>query len=519
MPKRASQNSELTVALDSSSQEPLYRQLYSRLRLAILNGQLAAGFRLPSTRTLASQLGVSRNTVFNAYEQLLAEGYILGKVGSGTTVAPLLLTNHFSASPDTNFYDAPTPTFRLSAKAKNEPLIPDGLTQRGQILQTQLPFAGESPAQLQLNEPSKPRAFQANAPALANFPYKVWEQLLIKHIHSALPATASYQDPAGYLELRKALVSYLAVARGVRCNVEQVIITSGSQAALDLSARLLLEPGQAAWVEEPGYFGARAALLLAGAQLVPIPVDAEGLQVELGRQLAPQARLVAVTPSHQFPLGMTMSLNRRLALLEWARQAEAWILEDDYDSEYRFSGQPIPSLQSLDRANRVIYIGTFSKTVFPGLRLGYMVVPPQLVKSFVQTRRLIDGHTPVLYQLALTDFINEGHLGRHIRRMRELYAARATKLAQTLTAELGAELETPASTGGLYLVSLLRHSHNDQQLAEAARQHGVSVTALSKLYLHPDKTSRGGFLLGYAAFSNSEIEAGVQGLKKALAVI
>jgi GntR family transcriptional regulator/MocR family aminotransferase len=402
MPKRVPIRYEPLIALDTTSAVPLYRQLYDRLRLAILRGQLATGVRLPATRTFADQLGISRNTVYLAYQQLLAEGYLTSKVGYGTSVARVI--------PET-LLTLPSPS-RERALAR-EDTVRSRLSRRGMNMARLPAMPGPSVP----SEPGKPPAFRAGVPALDLFPYQIWAQMVARRVRHSLQDASDNQDPAGYRPLREAIAAHIGVTRGVRCTADQVIVVSGAQAALDLAARILLDPGDLAWIEDPGYPGARGALAGAGAQLVPIPVKADGLEVRVGRVRCPGARLVYVTPSHQFPLGVTMSLAQRLALLEWANQAGAWILEDDYDSEYRFSGRPLEALQGLDGTGHVIYMGTFSKVLFPALRLGYLVVPPDLTEAFVAVRLFVDRHVPILEQMALADFITEGHFTRHIRRM------------------------------------------------------------------------------------------------------
>ncbi|HZS79466.1 MAG TPA: PLP-dependent aminotransferase family protein [Ktedonobacteraceae bacterium] len=498
MPKKRFVEDWTSLELDASVEIPLYRQLYERIRAGILNGQLKAGTRLPATRTLAEQLGISRNTVTNAYEQLLAEGYITGKVGFGTTVAGVLPETYMRVS-----------TTRISARKIIPPASSLALSRRGQLFAS-TPHIPDAPGMLQ----GVVRPFRSGAPGLDMFPYDTWTQLITRHLKQDLPSVSLYQETAGYRPLREAIASYLGVSRGVYCVADQVIIVSGSQGGLDLAARMLLDPGESAWMEDPGYPGARGALLGAGANVVAVPVDDEGLDVEAGQRLAPDARVVSVTPSHQFPLGVTMSLARRLSLLEWAKRTNAWILEDDYDSEYRFCGRPLAALQGLDTAGRVIYIGTFSKVMFPSLRLGYLVVPSELARNFAHARRFIDTHSPILEQLALTDFLNEGHFMRHIRRMRTLYASRRTYLTQLLQDEMADMLEVDALEAGMTLIGWLPEGVDDQLVARQAADYGVDVIPLSFFYAYPPV--RGGLLFGYAAFDEQEIREGVRRLKEAI---
>lgn len=496
MPKRAIATARPDITLDAQLPAPLYKQLYERLRGAILAGQLERGARLPSTRALASELGVSRTTTALAYEQLLLEGFLESRVGQGTTVArqmraPLLR-------------EPPARTPKKRAAAQETPPMPIAARVRAlQGIHTP-PHDGEG----------ERVAFRAGEPALDLFPNEIWARLIARRARHALPGAARYQSSAGYLPLREAIAAQVGITRGVRCAPEQVIITAGSQGALDLAARTLLNPGEAVWMENPGYFGAQGALLAAGARLVPVPVDAEGLNVEMGRQRSPEARLVSTTPSHQFPTGVTMSLSRRLALLNWAEQAGAWVLEDDYDSEYRLSGRPLEALQGLDRAGRILYIGSFSKVMFPALRLGYLIAPPELIEPLLVMRRFIDVHVPMLEQMALADFLREGHYARHLRQMLHHYRQRRDLLYATLRAHLGDLLDVHTPEAGMHLVGWLPPGKDDLRAARLAAAPGVEVTPLSQYALEP--LPRGGLLFGYAGVDEQAILLGVQQLAEAL---
>jgi GntR family transcriptional regulator/MocR family aminotransferase len=492
MPKRAKVVERPAIALDADSAVPLYKQIYERLRGAILSGQLDRGARLPSTRALASELGISRYTTAFAYEQLLLEGYLESRIGQGTRVARQLPAPLRDTTGPERDRPAGAPATHV---AERVPLLQDvGYPDRV------AEHAGGT--------------FQSGVPALGLFPYEIWARLIARRARQALAEQAHYQSPAGYEPLRAAIAAHIGITRGVRCTPDQVIITAGSQGALDLAIRTLLNTGEAAWVENPGYFGAQGALHAAGARLVPVPVDAEGLDVAIGRQRCPTARLVSATPSHQFPTGVTLSLGRRLALLEWAKQAGAWILEDDYDSEYRFSGRPLESLQRLDGSGRVLYIGTFSKTLFPALRLGYLVPPAELVEPLLATRRFVDVHAPILEQMALADFMHEGHFVRHLRHMLQHYGERRDLLCQELRAHLGGLLEVHAPEAGMHLAGWLPPGLHDTRAAELAAQAGVSVTPISKYALEP--LPRGGLLFGYAGTEAGAIRDGVRRLARAL---
>jgi GntR family transcriptional regulator/MocR family aminotransferase len=315
--------------------------------------------------------------------------------------------------------------------------------------------------------------------------------------------------------LREALAAHLAVARGVQCQADQIIIVAGAQAGFDLAARLLLNPGDLAWIEEPGYFGARYAFQNAGIQLALVRVNSkEGLEVLAGKTEFPQARLAIVTPSHQFPTGVTMSLAQRLALLEWANQTGAWIIEDDYDSEFRFGGRPLEALQGLDKGRHVLYVGTFSKVLFPALRLGYLVVPPALVDAFLKLRRFVDTQPPILDQMVVAEFIEEGHFLRHIRRMRQIYKSRRDVLVEMLQSQLRGLIGVSKPEAGMHLVGWLAPGMDDQQVAKQAAAKGLEVVPISSLSLLPP--TRAGLMLGYAAVDEKKIRVGVSTLSEIL---
>src|SRR6266849_9055907 len=500
MSKRATPLKKPEIILDQNASAPLYRQLYERLRGSILVGHLETGARLPSTRVLASELGVSRTTTALAYELLLLEGYIESRVGDGTRVARLQPEQLFQGTRNAKDLDAidtpgtPPAVFSRRCQLLIDMPYPEGYfgdqARRGMCL------------------------FLVGHPDVTSFPYETWARLVARHARQSLQAVSFYQHVQGYAPLRQAIATHIGMTRGVHCSPEQIILTTGAQGALDLVARVLLDPGDSAWVEDPGYSGARGALLAAGAQPVAVPVDEEGLDVDAGRQLSPEARLAIVTPSHQFPTGVTMSLSRRLALLEWSRETHAWIVEDDYDSEYRFSGRPLEALQGLDRAGRVLYIGTFSKVLFPSLRLGYLVAPPELLKGLIATQRLIVVHLPLLEQMALADFIAEGHFARHLRRMYLLYRERRNALVDALTRELGDRLDVTVPEAGMHLVAWLPSGMSAQAAAQRAAASGLHILPISQFSLR--SLQRDGLLLGFASASPQELRAGVHTLALAL---
>jgi GntR family transcriptional regulator/MocR family aminotransferase len=455
---------------------------------------LPAGTRLPSTRALAAELGVSRTTVVTAFEALLAEGYLEGRVGSGTFVAGSLPDELLSAKPEGGREEV-----RPSRSGRR-------LSERGALLAATPTTA--------VRDQGEPRAFRPGVPALDEFPHAVWRRIVGKLWRRPPGGLFGYGDPAGYGPLREAIAGHLGATRAVRCVPEQVIVVSGSQQALDLAARVLLDPGDAAWVEDPGYMGARGALSGAGARLVPVPVDGEGLEVAAGIAREPNARLACVTPSHQYPLGVTMSLGRRLELLGWAGRAGAWVIEDDYDSEYRYTGRPLEALQGLDTEERVLYVGTFSKVLFPALRLGYLVVPPDLVDAFVSARELTDRHPPTVDQAILADFIAEGHFGRHIRRTRALYARRQAALVEQAARELRGLLDVRPAAAGMHLVGRLPEGVDDHEASRRAARLGVEAPPVS-LYGGAPR-GRGALMLGYAAVGELEMRRAVRRLAEAL---
>jgi len=486
--RRTSDAAEPLVLLDARSTQPLYRQLYDGLRQAIIGGRLRPGARLPAARALGNDLSLSRNTVEQAYEQLHAEGYLDRHSRRGTFV---------SLTTPEQTLDAPL-ALHPRGRAVCRTLTPSPprrvLSARGRAIASIGLPAG-------VNTSDPPRAFRPGVPALDAFPMSVWARLSARHWRRASRRHLAYGHSAGYQPLREAIAQHLAAARGVRCTADQVIVVGGSQQALALATRLLLDPGDPVWMEEPGYVGARAAFVASEATMVPVPVDDDGLDVDAGERLAPHARLAFVTPSHQHPLGAAMSVRRRLALLDWARRADAWILEDDYDSEIRYEGRPLPAMQGLDDDGRVIYIGTFSKTVFPALRLGYVVVPPSLVDAFVTARLIVDRHSSVLEQAILTDFIAEGHYARHVRRMRTLYAERQNVLVEML-GPFGDLLDVQPARAGLNLLAWLPAGIDDREIAMAAHHAGVEAPPLSPFAQLP--LSRGALILnfsGYDAFA------------------
>jgi len=485
---------DFAIALNPEAPSPLYRQLYEGLRQNILTGKLTPGQRVPSTRTLSQSLGVSRNTVAQSYAQLLSEGYFQTMVGSGTFVCSQI-------PDDLDLLEATAPKFTQQLQRS-----PRHLSTYGKSLVDFDPFVPP--------EPEASINFRYGRPALDEFPFGIWRQLLSRYCRSSYDILDYNADLLGYKPLREAIASYLARSRSVHCKPDQVIIVSGSQQAIDLVARLVLNRGNAVALEDPGYLGARQAFLAQGATLYPIPVDESGIVVEaLAEASDLQVRLVYVTPSHQFPTGAVLSLSRRLELLAWAQKTSALIVEDDYDSEYRYGERPIPALQELDANDCVIYIGTFSKVLFPALRVGYLVLPPDLVRVFCHAKWLVDRQSPLLEQYVLTDFITEGHLERHIRRMRNLYDQRRQSLVQSLSQYFQHQIKIVGENAGMHIMIQISTALSDAEVLHRAVQAGIGLTAANPYYLGG---SKGQFILGYVELNEQQIEEGIYKLSQAL---
>lgn len=486
------------VHLDPNSRKPLYRQLDDELRVAILGGRLSPGSRIPSSRSLAEDLGISRSTVLAAYDQLLAEGYLESREGSGTFVTARIP----DYLPRFGRRRAPVPPFQRPPDAS--PSLEE-LSDRGLALAR----AADDFRCL----PVPPRPFQPGLPSYRHFPYELWSRL-------GRRGTAGRRAPAyelrGHPALRTAIAEYLSTTRGVVCDADQVIVTTGAQQALAIAVQVFLAPGDHVWLEDPGYLSARHAFLAAGVQVDPIPVDEHGLDVEWALAEAPGARLAYVSPSHQFPLGPAMSLSRRLTLLKWAEENGAWVIEDDYDSEYRFRGRPLKALQGLDGTGRVIYLGTFSNACFPVARVGYLVAPPTLVDTLVaariamEGRILMEGQPPWEIQATLARFIQEGHLARYLRVLRSRLGESKNTLDEALTGRLGDILRVEPVDAGIHLVAWLPPTHDDRALSAALGEAGVRTFPLSGFYL--GKRPRSGLIFGYGAFSPEEIIAAVDRL-------
>jgi len=473
--------------VDRAADAPVFRQIYLQLRSAILSGALHPGMKLPSTRELAVQLGVSRSAVVAAFEQLLAEGYASGKKGAGTFIAS----------------DLPEPFAAIHGR-KPRPASVAGTADFQNL--------GDF---VDVTRQSDERPFNLGRTLVDARTAELWRKLGARSLRGFGPQHLGYADPHGMLELRRSVCEYLRAARAVRCEPEQVVITAGTQQAVDIVTRVMRGPDEEVWIEDPGYSLTRLALVAAGAKVCPVPVDQHGVDVTEGIRRAPKARAVFITPSHQFPKGVALSMARRLELLAWAREQGAWIVEDDYASEFRYGGRPLASLQGLDVAERVIYIGTLNKALFPGLRLGYAVVPPSLVRAFVTTRYLMDRQPSSLCQAVVTAFMEEGHFAAHIRRMREMYRGQRDALVAALRRRLGDHLTVDPPDQGMHLVAYTRRGLSDVGIERAARDHGVVVRAMSRLYV--EAPAQSALMLGFSGYPRQIIVPAVARLAKAFA--
>jgi GntR family transcriptional regulator / MocR family aminotransferase len=472
------------------SETSAYRWLYASLRAEILEGRLRSGARLPATRDFARQHRLSRGTIVSAFELLKSEGYLRGTAGSGTYVSSIL--------PDALLQVTRSPGLRPSSQQRKKKISVSDYARRAEL------FTGF--------EIRPSRAFRANVPALNLFPTALWTQITARRLRRASMHLLLGCDALGYAPLREAIANYLSTSRGVKCTADQIAIVSGVQEALDLTARVLLNSGDRVCMENPGYVGARMVFEAVGAKVSAVRLDDEGMKVR--GDILRGSRLIYVTPGHQFPVGTTMSLSRRLELLESARKSGALIFEDDYDSEYRYSGRPIPALQGFDRNGSVIFAGSFSKVLFPSLRLGYLVIPPDLTEFFAAAISLTTRHAPLLEQAVLCDFITEGHFGRHLRRMREVYADRLTVLLEAAREKLTGLLEISEIEAGLQTVGWLREGIDAESATKAAAARGVEVFPLSRY--SQGRVAREGLQLGFAAVDAGEIRRGVQELAAAL---
>ncbi|WP_246737571.1 PLP-dependent aminotransferase family protein [Nordella sp. HKS 07] len=472
------------LTVDKSARLPLHRQLYDTLRSLILSGRLRAGSTLPATRSLAQQLKLGRNTVSAAYERLLTEGYVEARPGRGTWVA--------------NLPDRPATPPGAPPVGGRSPI-----SRRGEALATRLQ---------PLRNPNKIN-FQPGFPEVSNFPFATWAKLLARNARRRSGDLLGYYHFAGHPRLRAAIADYVTISRGVSCTPDRVVVVTGAQAGLDLVARLLLDDGDPVWMEEPGYWGARSALEAAGAALHPLFVDGDGWALD--DPTLPEPRLIYVTPACQWPLGTTMRMEERLHLLSRAERHGAWIIEDDYDGEYRFRGQPLPAMQGLDRADRVIYLGTFSKTLFSSLRIGFLIVPDALVEPFNRAVGVTGQFTPLLLQVTLADFIEQGHFATHLKRMRRVYGERQKEFIALCRKHLGSWITVSDNESGMQVIARFTSGMDDVKIVEIGHAHGIDLQPISINYHH--KIPEQGLLLGYAALNERDIQTAVMALKASFA--
>ncbi|UCI08024.1 PLP-dependent aminotransferase family protein [Mesorhizobium sp. B1-1-8] len=470
------------LAVNRASPEHLSRQLYHGLVAIIRNRTLAPGSELPSTRALAAELGLGRNTIVSAYDQLVTEGYLANRRGARPVIV-----------------DLPEGPRETPAEALPTPLRAP--SRRGEELLSQ-PCHHGTPGRF---------AFHPGMPDAQSFPFGVWGRLVARRASHGETLFGTY-EVTGHPALKQAIAFYLFSARGVRCRPEQIVITTGAQAAFDLLARLLLDPGDTVWMEEPGYYGAKAAFTVAGARILPIPVDQErGWHLDAPD---PAPRLIYVTPACQHPLGITMRMEERLRLLDIAETSNSWVIEDDFDGEYRFQGRPVPAIQSMDRSGRVIYVGTFAKLLFPALRIGFMVLPAELAGRIVNALSTTGQFAPLLLQAALADFITEGHMSRHLKRMRRIYAQRRQLFRDIVAERLRDEITLSAAEAGIQVVGYLKPGIDDIEVSQAAARRAVNVSPLSKYFQNTAATQ--GLVLGYAACNAAETADGVDRLAAAI---
>jgi GntR family transcriptional regulator/MocR family aminotransferase len=468
---------------------PRHARIQRAMRQLILDGALAAGSPLPASRALAQSLGVSRDTVESAYGQLLAEGFIERRMGSGSFVSTQVQR---------------LPGRSATRRAATLPATPR-LSQRGGAM-----FQGGG-----LRDFVAPRAFAPGVPETRNFPLQTWERLQRQVFKEHGTQALLHSPPQGMAPLRRAIADYVNLERGARATPERVLVLTSTQQALTLCAQVLLDAGDRIAIEDPVYHGARKAFDAAGLACVPVPLDADGMQIERLESMAGEAaKAVFLTPSHQFPTGATLALERRLAVIDWARRRQAWILEDDYDSEFHYAGKPTACVQGLDPHERTIYIGTFTKALFPGLRIGYMVLPHALVAPMTVARTLLDGHSAPIPQLTLARFIEGGHFGAHVRTMRAVYAHRRDVLAMLVREYLGDVLEPQVPAGGMQMPCVFKRALPEREAVDAARRAGIDLLGLSAL--HAAGSQRAGFLMGFAAHSPGELADGVQALRRVL---
>lgn len=509
---------ELLAADSDTASGPRHRRIYRAVAAAVLEGRLAPGARLPSTRSLAAQLGVARGTVDVAYHTLAVEGYVVSRGAAGTFVTRSLPGIGKAGSVSL----AAARTATQTATDTMADIVNDMAGDKTPARQAPAPATEAATRRLEHPAPraahgapreSRPRALAMGVPALDAFPARLWARLVSRHARAINAESLDHQPPAGHEPLRRQIAAYLAVARGIACSPEQVVITNGFQGAVGLIASALLERQDTVLVEDPGYPRTRDAFRLAGARIEGVPVDDEGVRSDMVAARSGDAHLLVLTPTHQYPLGHTLSLSRRVELLEWAARTDTWIVEDDYDGEYRYDGPPLPALKSLDRRGRVLYAGTFSKVLSPSPRLGYLVVPEEIAAPIVNAAAHFQPPPPTLVQAAMATFLEEGHLGRHIRRMRQLYGERRNALRDAL-GEAAPGLRIARRPGGLHLIAELPAGSDDAGLCGFLRLHGFAPDALSEAGVA--RPYFPGLLLGFA---NVPVEEAAETARRFAAVL
>ena len=463
------------------------------LRQLILDGVLAPGLRLPATRALSQSLGVSRDTVEMAYLQLRLDGYIRRREGSGSFVSETIGADLLGMRARASQAPPPLPAPPLALSARGAQILASG----------------------GVSDQQRVQAFATGLPETRSFPVELWERLQRQVAGEHRASILLHGDPQGAAPLRQAIADYVNLERGATATAEQVLVLSSTRQALYLCAQVLADAHAPILMEDPGYFGARKAFEMAQLKIVPVPVDEHGMRMDSLLADRSGANTVYVTPSHQYPTGVTLALERRLALVAWARERQGWIIEDDYDSQYHYEGLPTACVQGLDRQQRTIYIGTFSKSLYPGLRMGYMVLPHALVAPMTYARSILDGHTPQLAQLTLARFIADGHFAAHLRAMRKIYAVRRDAAAHAVRRHLPHVATAHLPPGGLQLPCLLHEGWSEPDTIRRAARAGIALPGLSRLYATPP--ARGGWLLGYAALTPHDIESGIRRLARALA--
>ena len=494
MVKRAGGVLLQALQIESDAGTPLTVQLAGALRDLILAGDLRPGERLPSSRTLAGDLGVSRSTVIKVYDQIAAEGIIESRVGAGAFVSEAL---------EVRRPRKPQPSDTKKPKPRQKPRLASLSANASEQYFPRLPH------------PETPRAFTTGIPAFDAFPMALWARLSARVLREPREDMLRYPDSDGLMALRHAIVLHLRANRGIVCRPEEVFIFNGAQDAFNRIGNTLLDPGDTVWFENPGHIGARNSLITCGVRLIPVPIDEEGISVEAGLRLAPNFRLVFVTPAHQHPLGVTMSLKRRLELLGAAERAKAWIVEDDYVGEFHFSGQPPPTLKSVDQEGRVIYVGTFSKTLFPALRLGYMVAPPDFVEIFHRIAGATMQGAPTHLQLIVARFIEEGHFAAHIRRMRKIYAEREQTIVESARRHLAGLMTVKPTNSGFHTTARLAPEFDEAEVSRWAAERGIVVSTIGRFSIAP--TPQSGLILGFSAIPPRAIESGIAMLAEVLA--